>query len=324
MKGSTVILILIFIATFGKAQELPLYSQYILNPYLINPAIAGIDGCGNIQAVSSIKWAGIKQSPKTYAISYHQGFNKIGLGSFVFSDQNGFNSDLGFQITFAYHINLNNSRKNTKQLSFGISFSGNQHTLDESKFVNDGYDPVVSGVVQNSFIADANAGVYFISGNFFSGLSCANLFRTKNKIFTSELEPLKYRNYFYQAGYAFRMNKNIIFEPSLTAKLSESSDKQIDTNIKLIFDTRTHNKIWVALSLRKSTFFDSFNSLTYMPLVGYNNANFSFAYSFNYSTGSVSQRAYGSHEIMLGYHFCLKKRRIVSCPAFRSFRTQKN
>lgn len=323
MKRGLFFIITLLIIWGTKAQELPLYSQYILNPYLINPAIAGIDGCGNIQAVSGIKWVGVRYSPQTYAVSYHQGFKKIGLGTYIFSDRNGFNSDLGFQMTFAYHLRLNKSSVAAKQLSFGISFCGNQHILDETKYSNDGFDPIVTGGKSSSFIPDANAGIYYISNRFFTGLSTANLFRTRNDIFKSDLEPVKYRFYFYQIGYTIQVKNAFVFEPSLTTKLSESTDKQMDANMKFIFDTRKHKKIWFAVSFRKNFNSGSFNSFTYMPLVGFNNSNFSFAYSYNYSIGVVSQKTMGSHEIMLGYHFCIKRKRIVTCPALRNFREQK-
>jgi type IX secretion system PorP/SprF family membrane protein len=319
MKKIIAIIIFILFTLCNKAQELPLYSQYILNPYLINPSIAGIDGCGNIQAVSSAKWIGIKNAPRTYAISYHQGFNKVGIGSYVYSDQNGFNSQLGMQLTFAYHIRIDKSRNKAKQLSFGLSLCGNQHTLDESKFSNNGYDPLVSGIIRNSFIANANAGVYYISNNFFTGLSCANLFNSKNKIFSAETEPVEFRNYFFQIGYSYLMNRNYRIEPSITAKASEFGNKQMDINLKLVMNSKLINKFWFAFSFRKN--FGSCN--TYMPLIGYNNSNFSVAYAFNYSSGPIDSRTYGSHEIMLGYHFCISRRRMVACPAFRNFRTEK-
>lgn len=52
-----------------KAQQLPVYSQYTFNKFLLNPATAGIDGNTTISLLAREQWVGFKGTPKTHAIT---------------------------------------------------------------------------------------------------------------------------------------------------------------------------------------------------------------------------------------------------------------
>jgi len=53
-----------------KAQQLPIYSQYLLNGFMVNPAMAGYDGYTTINATSRQQWMGFKEAPQTYSASW--------------------------------------------------------------------------------------------------------------------------------------------------------------------------------------------------------------------------------------------------------------
>ena len=65
--------IILFLGTFlieGRSQQVPLYSQYILNGFLINPAIAGSEGYTAVNITAREQWIGFKNAPGTYALSF--------------------------------------------------------------------------------------------------------------------------------------------------------------------------------------------------------------------------------------------------------------
>jgi len=71
MKKVSIVAILFLIFTSGiKAQQLPLYSQYMFNKFLINPAVAGSDGYTSFNLTAREQWIGIDNSPKTHSLSY--------------------------------------------------------------------------------------------------------------------------------------------------------------------------------------------------------------------------------------------------------------
>ena len=112
MKKVSIVAILFLIFTAGiKAQQLPLYSQYMFNKFLINPAVAGSDGYSSFNLTAREQWIGIDNSPKTHSLSYQTRILKksyiikstsvkrkifkpstqgrVGVGGFVFDDRNG-------------------------------------------------------------------------------------------------------------------------------------------------------------------------------------------------------------------------------------------
>ena len=60
-----------FICFWGtqlQAQQLPVYSQYMMNGFLINPAVAGHEGYTAINITAREQWLGMKDAPGTYAV----------------------------------------------------------------------------------------------------------------------------------------------------------------------------------------------------------------------------------------------------------------
>jgi type IX secretion system PorP/SprF family membrane protein len=52
-----------------KSQQLPIYSQYMMNSYLLNPAVAGNEGYTSLNLTVREQWLGLKDAPSTYAVS---------------------------------------------------------------------------------------------------------------------------------------------------------------------------------------------------------------------------------------------------------------
>src|SRR5512145_1356881 len=52
-----------------QAQQQPVYSQYMLNTYLVNPAVAGAEGLTSFNLTARKQWAGYAEGPSTYAVS---------------------------------------------------------------------------------------------------------------------------------------------------------------------------------------------------------------------------------------------------------------
>ncbi|HBE43388.1 MAG TPA: hypothetical protein DDW27_19745, partial [Bacteroidales bacterium] len=125
----------------ARAQQLPVYSQYIYNKFLINPAVAGSDGYTSWNLTAREQWVGYSGAPRTFSFSGQtrllkrsyilkqpsarkqvfrpKSDGKVGLGGYIFSDRNGLIKRTGLQGSYAYHMWLQNST----QLSFGLSFT---------------------------------------------------------------------------------------------------------------------------------------------------------------------------------------------------------
>src|SRR5687767_14641058 len=77
----------------AEAQQLPQYSQYHHNAFVLNPAMAGTSGA-EFKGVLRSQWTGLKDASDNQKISTFS-FNaplkegKIGLGGYVFKDEFG-------------------------------------------------------------------------------------------------------------------------------------------------------------------------------------------------------------------------------------------
>jgi hypothetical protein len=63
-------ILLSFISGVGFAQQVPMYSQYIMNGFLVNPSIAGRDGYTTVNLTVREQWVGMQDAPSTYAASF--------------------------------------------------------------------------------------------------------------------------------------------------------------------------------------------------------------------------------------------------------------
>ncbi len=70
----------------GFGQQLPVYSQYMMNKFLINPAVAGSEGYTAFNLTSRKQWLGIKDAPLTFAAS---GQTRLTRGEFRWAQNTG-------------------------------------------------------------------------------------------------------------------------------------------------------------------------------------------------------------------------------------------
>jgi type IX secretion system PorP/SprF family membrane protein len=188
-----------------KAQQTPVYSQYMMDKFLINPALAGSEGYTTLSFISRQQWLGLQDAPATYSISGQTRLlrnsnitrslkirnkstkksrsGRVGIGANIFSDHNGIFTRTGMQLTYAYHISLYKS-----QLSFGLSGVGYQYSANKSNL--NPTDPGDNSILQlkNFAVPDANFGVYYSAQNYYVGLSASQLFQSALKLG----EPAKY------------------------------------------------------------------------------------------------------------------------------------
>src|SRR6266550_1116049 len=113
------VVLLLFFATGAVAQQLPQYTQYMFNDFVMNPAIAGRNNFWEAKSNNRYQWQGITDAPRTYILSLQGPFKnlKMGIGGNIFTDIVGPTRRTGFNMAYAYHIKLNSTYK----LSFGIN-----------------------------------------------------------------------------------------------------------------------------------------------------------------------------------------------------------
>ena len=107
MKKLTLLFVSIFMGSMLQAQQLPQLSQFMLNDFAVNPAIAGMNDYYQIKTSVRNQWVGIEDAPKTTLLSiYGKSSDHVCLVGSVFNDQVGPTSRAGASLTYAYHLNF--------------------------------------------------------------------------------------------------------------------------------------------------------------------------------------------------------------------------
>jgi type IX secretion system PorP/SprF family membrane protein len=91
MKKILLLLLIVISGVTVFAQQDPLYSQYMMNPFIINPAYSGMTTDLNASVMYRKQWAGFEGSPVTFNANAHMALsgNKMGAGLIVLQDQIG-------------------------------------------------------------------------------------------------------------------------------------------------------------------------------------------------------------------------------------------
>jgi len=292
MKKYFVLLVTVamFSAT-SSAQQLPLYSQYMMNGFLLNPGIAGSVDYFPIVLTARQQWVGINDAPSTQALSTHMLLSnqKFGVGGYIFNDKFGPVSRMGIQAAFSYHLPLPGI---DSKLGMGLSFKGFQYKLDETELVliNED-DPAISKAVESTFVPDADFGLYLYNNNYFVGLAATQLIEFKIKLGDNiNNENKMVRHYFMTGGYKFHLSEAIDLEPSILVKGTERTPFQLDFNTKAYYK----KNYWLGFSYRTS------NDI--IAMLGVKVSKFYIGYAFDYTTTNIKNYSSGSHEIMIGFN----------------------
>jgi type IX secretion system PorP/SprF family membrane protein len=301
---------IILLADKGLSQQLPLYSQYMMNKFLINPAVAGSEGYTSFNLTAREQWIGFKDAPKTHALSFQTRVlknsfiaksasvrrkiipgsrsGKVGLGGYIFNDQTGLISRTGFQFTYAYHIFI---RKG--QLSFGLTGMAYQFKIDREKLrLYEDNDDLINNSDNTMIIPDADFGVYYSDPKFYVGMSVAQLFQSSLKFGQSGYDNYKLkRHYYLMSGYNIDVSDDIIIEPNILLKTTGNKNLQMDLGAKVFF----REDYWAGLAFRTGS--------ALIVMGGVKVEKFYFGYAFDYNLTSIQKYSYGSHEFMFAMKF---------------------
>lgn len=275
------------------AQQLPHFSQYYLNDYLINPAVSGSREYFEGKSGHRYQWEGITDAPRTYTLSVNGPIKsqKMGIGGYLFTDIVGPTRRTGFNLSYAYHLKI----KEKLKLSLGLSGGMVEFMIDGSriKLREDG-DDILANSVQSVLLPDAGFGLYLYSEKYYFGISAPQLLHNKVKFFNSGINTsgILPAHYFMTAGYKYDINDAFRIEPSVFLKYVSPAPVQIEGTIRVYYK----QKIWLAGTYRSNDAITA--SLGYII-----NNSFTLAYAYDFTTTNIKNYTTGTHEIMVGVRF---------------------
>lgn len=323
------------------AQQRSHYTQYILNNYILNPALSGIENYIDVKISARDQWVGLSGAPRTVYATIHGPIGKKdyktsatsynipgenprgnaywesytasephhGAGIAIINDKTGNFNRFTATASYAYHLGL------TPRTNLAAGFAAGITTISlnadgKAFFGPDPSDPAIGGNVANELRKikpDLSFGLWLYSADYFIGLSGQQIIPQKLSFVddaTFEKKGKLVPHIFLTAGYRFLLNDDINAIPSVMIKYISGAfknDYQAEVNVKLQY----RDLLWVGGSYRQ---FDG-----YAAMLGLNVVNsFNIGYAYDFTKTDLRTYSKGTHEIIIG--FLIGNRYGDTCP----------
>ncbi len=229
MKLTILILTNLAFNHFVTAQQDPIYSQYLNNPFVINPAYAGINNRFNATIQDRTQWSGTQGHPETFNFNSNISLvnNKVGVGLMAIQDKIGENTTSEISSAISYKIKL----KDNKIFSYGMQFGMMRFTNNISNLTLQPNDPFFVPYNVNRF--NAGAGAILKSDRFMVGFSVPRLLPVsvglgQNKsILIYDLSIIQF------GSYLVYLNERVRLRPAALFRTTDSFKSTVDLNLNV-------------------------------------------------------------------------------------------
>ncbi|MBN1598034.1 MAG: type IX secretion system membrane protein PorP/SprF [Bacteroidales bacterium] len=289
---------LILVTVAIKSQQLPQVSHFMYDNVRTNPGSAGNKDMICISGISRQQMVGFPGNPVNFIFNVDAPFRLFGVqhgvGLAMFNDALGFNSDINFQLDYAFRVNIGDG-----VLGIGVSGGFFDKNLDpEWVYVDEDTDPYAPEGDATNMAFSLGAGLFYRNENIYFGASALNI-NTPEIVSAgsggntnSEVVYLLERHYYITAGYDMQLsNPAWELKPAVLLK-SDFAATDLDLNL-----TVEYNKnIWGGVTYRTG---EAVIGMIGLELI----ENLRVGYSYDFATSSITKYSSGSHEIMLNYCF---------------------
>ncbi len=284
-----------------KAQQLPIYSQYMLNDFSMNPAIAGTQDYFNVKSDNRFQWIGITDAPRTYVLTFDGPIQSehMGIGTYVFTDITGPTRRTGFTAAYSYHLQLNKTLK----LSFGLAAGALQFAVDgQSISLEQSNDQALVNQLESAIVPDFAAGVYLYSSKFYVGIAAPQIIPMTAKLNNyADAQNIMVTHYYATAGYNFDLGKDFQFKPCVVANYVFPVPPQFDMGARILYQ----EKFWIGGGYRTMD--------AAYAMIGYvYQKNLTFGFSYDYAVTDIHNYSVGTTEMYIGITFNRAKTKTVS------------
>ncbi len=284
MKKQFVFSVVFLLSVASMAQQDPLYSQYIINPLIINPAYSGITTDLNASVMYRKQWAGFEGSPVTMNANAHMALsnNRMGAGVIILQDQIGTDKTTEVTLTYGYHLPLNKEIT----LSFGLQGGVINYKSDYSVVKFNPAD--IKFTNQSEWKPNLGTGLIVRSEKFMVGFSVPKLLKATSTI--DQYSTSLYNQHVYALGaYVFQLSYRIKLKPWILARMVKGAPASFDYGAAMKID----DSYSLGLFTRN---FETYGALAQINL----GDHLRFAYVFELPTKKSVGTQYTTHELTLG------------------------
>ncbi len=315
-----------------SAQQQPYYTQYILNNFILNPALAGIENYWDFKVSYRNQWVGLEGAPTTLYLTVNAPLGKTeydhetpvtvpdlqaknlgakqflmeytappahsGVGFTILNDKTGPLSRIAAYGSYAYHVPVGLKTS----LSFGLSLGVQEVNVDVNAVDFGQANPIDPAVLESGYLnklePDVNAGLWLSNKSYFVGLSAQQIIAV----------PINSNNGTASSSGVELQQGKLIPHTFLTAgyKILVSDDINLLPSVMIRYvqplpvgvdvnaKIQYQDLLWLGFSYRYNQ--------GYAAMLGVNiSNNFNLGYSYDYTTTQLNTVSSGTHEIVLGF-----------------------
>ena len=328
-----------------RAQQDPMFTKYMFNSLVFNPAYAGSREYLSINALHRAQWVGWNENgngldgtnggaPVTQTFTLHGPASKrVGLGMSLSNDAIGVHQSTAANLAYAYRIDFG-----TGTLSLGLQ-GGVRYwraEWDRLQFRDPRALDAVFGMNDPQlWIPNFGGGVYYYSDHFYLGGSVPNLlqFDLRSDVLPAQFRDIArlYRHYYFTVGGAIPLDKyeDFVLKPSLLirsvglfedfnndnpARQRVGAPNAFDIDVSVLM----YKTLWVGAAFRSA--FDAFGNETDAGRSSHDSADVWVSFvlpkglriggAYDFPLNDLSDFTMGSFELMVGYDFDFELKRI--------------
>jgi len=308
IKG-LVILIIVTLGLTTKAQQDPMYTQYMFNTQTINPAYAGSWESLSFMVLARQQWAGLEGAPQTYTFSLQAPLKneRVALGLNVINDKVGLEKRFYMFGDYSYLLPLNEKMKLRLGLKGGFTnYSNNLSEYSTNTTISGIVDPSFQGEIDQKLVPNFGVGSFLYGDRFYVGFSIPKII---SQDFENNYNNLSVnadmRHYFLMAGMVFNVGEFVKFKPTMLTKAAFSSKTGTPVQFDLSANFLIKDRFWLGAMYRTG---DSFGFIAQWII----DKKMRIGYAYDYTTTHLGNFENGSHEIMISYEMRFLKEMFAS------------
>ena len=311
MKKLTYILLFTALSFTLKGQTEAMYSQYLFNKLVLNPAYAGSREGLCVVLDYRNQWTGIDGAPKTILASFHtiSPNRKYGFGANLFNDRIGILNTYAFNGNYSYRFFIG---KNVLALGINGGLSYSNATINDLTAFQQGDVTAFNDMGRTQLIPNAGAGIYFKNKKMAIGLSVPQILN--DKMLKNVSVPVS-NHFYFTFDYVINLGKQynlqgqkVALVPSLLMKYVPGTNFQVDFNLNTVL----YSQFWLGVGYRSDNAFIFSAQYALNKFIKNSTTSFRIGYAYDLASNKYRNASGGTHEVLLMFDLSRNKNKILS------------
>ncbi len=249
MKKLYLFISFLAIAFCATAQQEQMYTQFMFNKLVYNPAYAGSFVSPTLTAIYRNQWMGLDGAPTAFALSYTQPLlnNRVGIGGNISRQSIGINTNLTFEVAYSYRIFM---KRGTLAIGLQASMRNIRQNWADTRIIPiDQNDPGIPTDPKSKFVPNFGAGVYYnaYTERWYAGVALPRI--VSNSIDFSEFGEVLSREVQHinaMGGIKFKPTEELDLTPQVLLRYAVGAPFDAEMNLSALL----YSKFYGGLSYR--------------------------------------------------------------------------